>query len=189
MVTWGALGTPLARVLAALVAVAGALVVSACSTPSPQGTPTPSPTAVFASEEEALAAASDAYAKYNAAFDVALSQGGTALEDVEQYVTADYLEQLRVPGALTQNGWHTFGTSSFDSIQLLERPSDKDANVAVRLCRDVSQVRILNDSNEDVTPPDRDDRFPLVVYFEEGPGHPTELVVSGTEPWSGEDFC
>ena len=82
----------------ARVAVVALLIValSGCaSTPDPQLTPTPSATAaapVFASDEEALAAATEAYAAYLTMSDQIAGDGGASPHRISPFVSAGLLD-------------------------------------------------------------------------------------------------
>src|SRR5690606_26709947 len=87
-------------------------------TPPPTAPPTPTSTAIFASEEEALAAATDVYQQYTAALDAVFASGGAGDETLANFVTEDYLSELSKEGVLERNGWHTEGTTSFDTVSV-----------------------------------------------------------------------
>lgn len=161
-------------------------------TPPPTAPPTPTSTAIFASEEEALAAATDVYQQYTAAFDKesAGGGGGTAVESIRPLVTEEYLTELLEPGMLEMNGWRTEGATTFDSVSLVEVTGmDRSAEVRLRLCRDVSKVRVLDAAGRDVTPTTRASRFPVEVLFVSSAPASPELLIAETGSWSGENFC
>ncbi|MBG6240087.1 hypothetical protein IWX78_003078 [Mycetocola sp. CAN_C7] len=172
-----ALAVPLGCVLVALV-------LSGCATTTPP-TPTPTDTSIFASEEEALAAATDVYQQYNAAFDEALATGGGDMSALGELTTPEHLEELAEPGMIDENGWHTDGSSSFEIIEVASFESSADGiEISLNLCRDLSAVRILDSSDSDVTPDDWPQLVGLNVRFRESQDAGTPLVVSKVNSWS-----
>ncbi|AWB86853.1 hypothetical protein C3E77_09635 [Mycetocola zhujimingii] len=180
--------TLLRAVVAGLAIAGGAVSLFACAQPSAQ--PTPTPTAIFASEDEALAAATDTYAKYSAAYDLSNSLGGKDMSSVAPYVTDAHLMDLGVPGVLQENGWHTTGISTFTpaSIDRFKQEGER-AEVILNLCRDVSQVRIVAADGSDVTPVERSSVLPLSVTLTSANEDPRKLLVSKVESWTEDVAC
>ena len=180
----------LRRVVAgSLACLLGAVALAGCA-PADPPVATPTPTSIFASEEEALAAATDVYQQYTAAKDSESAKGDVSAESLRPIVTPAYFKELEVVGALEKNGWHTEGLTTFDSVAVQDL-SEKDgiATVSIALCRDVSGVTIRDAEGNDVTPADRPDRFPVVVEFVSSDVGSQELLVSESGTWSGDDFC
>lgn len=133
------------RVVAAVVVIATITVVSACA---PEEAPKPTPTAAFASDEEAFAAAEETYRAY-----VDALNDDTGSADPMTYLTSDALEGalegeqqrkalgLRLEGDIAVTG---FRGTSWDQ-EVLE-------SVA---CLDYSSTRVVSSSGADETPPDR----------------------------------
>jgi hypothetical protein len=175
--------------VAILACLLGCAALTGCS---PAATPAPSPTstAIFASEDEALAAATAVYQQYTAAFDVRSAKGGIPYDALSTYVTPEYLQKLNEPGLLEKNEWHTDGSTTFDTISVVETSeSDRSAVLRVRLCRDVSGIRILDSQGEDVTPTTRLKRFPVEVEMVSSAPSAKMLVISDSGSWTGKDFC
>ena len=74
-------------------ALASALVLTGCTAPPPHTVAVSSPTAtpVFASDEEALAAAVEAYEKYLAVSDQIAQEGGAGADSFADVVTDEWL--------------------------------------------------------------------------------------------------
>jgi len=170
------------------------LLLAGCVPPDPIITPEPGPgaTPVFASDEEALAAATDAYAKYLKVSDEITNDGGMGAERISSLVTPeqflrelDGFKKLQVEGLRTQGS----STSAVKGLQRYVDSSSGTAEVVIYVCVDVSAVRILNGSGQDVTRAGRPDTIPLEVEFEVTQKIPTEMTISRSEPWSGNDFC
>ncbi|WP_136709496.1 hypothetical protein [Agromyces sp. H66] len=178
------------------IAAAGmfALTLSGC-TGAPESTPTPSAPAsadpVFASDEEALAAAVAAYEEYRAASAAVSMDGGADADRVLPYVSERFAPQvLEEFSALQTAGLRLVGSISVDTTSLAGWSAlDGSAEVSIYLCRDVSGARAVNVNGDDVTPDDRDDRVPLQAHLISDTSDPRLLVVDGVEQWSGDDFC
>jgi hypothetical protein len=166
------------------------LALSGCVAEPPVVLPSeePSSSPVFASDEEALAAAEEAYGAYVAIYDRLLSEGGIDPEPLRLKVSdalfADIVDGMAI---YSDRGWRTDGTSTFDSLELQQHAQDGNtASVVVYLCADVSTVRILDSSGADVTP-ERQDRVPLEVEFSFIA--PTDSLLERSEVWTGADYC
>jgi hypothetical protein len=172
-----------------LACLLGAAALSGCAAAAPPA-PAPTSTAIFASEDEALAAATNVYQQYTAALDIVFAAGGRGDESLSNFVTPEYLVTLSEDGALEKNGWRTTGITSFDNVSVDELvDTGKTATVTLTLCRDVANVRIVDGEGIDVTPESRMERFPVLVTFETESGTADALKISESDSWSGENFC
>ncbi|MDQ0893417.1 hypothetical protein [Agromyces ramosus] len=188
---------PRARRAAAALAAAGvlALVLVGCGgTPAPTPSPEPSASAaepIFASDEEALAAAKAAYERYLATVDQLTQDGGQDPDRIRDAVADGYVEELLDSlKSLRESGNRTSGTTAYDSMEVLERHEDDGvARVTVYVCLDVTGVRVLDANGADATPEGRDERRALQAFFESAAVGSEELLPSGSESWSGDDFC
>lgn len=185
------MGFRMLRTAAALVAV---VLLAGCVPGDPVITPEPEPdaTPVFASDEEALAAATEAYAKYLEVSDQITADGGVNPERLEPYVTPDqFVEELNAFRDLIDSSLRTEGQSQFDVVEL-QQYSDVGggaASVTVYLCVDVTNVRVLSDSGTDITPSNRVDKFPLEVEVLVEAGGASAGRVARSAPWSGTNYC
>jgi len=179
------------RLPAALAITLIVLVLAGCRTPDPVVTPQPEPTStpLFASDEEALAAAEEAYAAYLAVSDQILAEGGANPERAYQYLT-EQMQAKEVEGIqlYIDSGWHSTGMTTFDSLSVQQFASEREtAELIVYLCVDVAALRIIDSAGSDVTPPSRPDRVPLEVAFvAEGSA---SMKIERSDLWSGDDFC
>lgn len=144
---------------------------------------------MFASEEEALAAAEALYGEYLAA-ENALATGGWANPEIlESFVRGEALEDERESAErFRQAGLIQVGNASFDSIELqqVEQVGRDEVTVTVYLCIDVSGVDVVDGSGVSVVPDDRPDRSPLEVEMD---NQDASLKVSRSEVWTGATFC
>lgn len=143
----------------ALITLATLATTGGCSAaPAPKPTPTP----LFATDEEAFAAAEEVYREYNEAVN-AERRGET---DVDP---RDYLVGLALEGdtdarnELRERGLTIDGdgiVAAFDEGEVVLSPSPRVVAIA---CLDVSGTRVLDQSGQDVTPAAREAHVPLQV--------------------------
>lgn len=169
-----------------------AVLLSGCLPQQPTPTPTPKPrsTPVFATDEEALAAATTAYAAYLAVSDQIAADGGKNPERLEPFVTPEQLPDVLTSfNGYIARGLHAEGQSTFDSTALVqyEGGTQSSASIDIYLCLDVSKVRVIDESGADVTPADRRNRLPLQIGFESTAT--TTLRLARSESWTGDNFC
>lgn len=149
--------------------------------------PTPTSTPIFASEEEALAAAEAAYAAYQAAVDFALQtldpSGLSAVATGEALSTA-----LASVESFQAAGKRQIGLISVDSV----RPTDlsalteggRDDVAQIYACLDLSQVTVVNSAGE--ISQSSVLRIPMIAGVRwDG----SALLVAEEEVWDGSDFC
>src|SRR6187551_1450505 len=122
------------RTPTALVILALAATLSGCATPTPTVIPDPESTVkpIFASDEEALAAAEDAYAEYAAESDRFLSTPGSAPDALFELISDD-LEATTISDLklYEDSGWHAEGATVFDSATLQQHYETGDGTAAV----------------------------------------------------------
>ncbi|PFG30388.1 hypothetical protein [Paramicrobacterium agarici] len=175
-----------ATLACATAVVAGA---TACTPAEPEKTPTPTKTAIFASEDEALQAAVDVYQQYSAAYDEALSSAEPDYSAVSKYATERFISELVAADEEVANGSMVEGTSSFDTVSLVDFDHRSDpVKVDIKLCRDVSKQAIVDANGKDITPDERLERFPFEVLLVWDDANST-LKVDDLGSWQGENFC
>ena len=179
---------------AAALAVVFALTLTGCVPQAHKAAPpapSPSATPVFASDEEALAAATKAYAAYLEVEDRVAEVGGDDLEELSNHVTAHQLSIEREAfKGFSSSGKVSRGASRFDTISLQKKSTATDGTttISLYLCLDVSDVRVLDTDGNDVTPAERPDRYPLEVDLQASNGSDSFLV-SRSDAWRGDNFC
>jgi hypothetical protein len=163
-----------------------ALLLAGCTDPSPMPTPpsTPSQTPVFASDEEALAAAEEAYGKYLATVALVLADGGKDPERLSPLVGADLYDR-DIPGyqQFAEEGWRGIGKITFTmSAQNLDLESGE---LNTYVCEDRSGFDVVNSAGASVVPDSRPDRTALEVglIWDEG------LKIATQEGWEGGGVC
>jgi hypothetical protein len=154
--------------------------------------PVPSTTPLFASDEEALAAAEEAYGAYLAVLDEIYADGGAHPERLSEVASADVVDrESQSFSELENSGNIGSGARTFDSVSL--QSSDLNAETGwfatVYLCQDYSQTDLLDTNGESIISDGRQTRYPLEVAFELRDRQSQKLVVSSVEDWTGTNFC
>lgn len=151
----------------------GVLLLASLSGCAPSGTPeSPEPTATFvapyATDEEALAAAEEAYAEYLRVSDEVVIDGGADEERLESVATGRFLEKsMEEMREFSANGYRASGTTSFSDIALQRYSSSVGPTdlISVYLCSDVSGTDVLNANGESLVADSREDLATLQVTF------------------------
>lgn len=182
--------SPSRLALAALLATA-VLLLSGCVPPEPEVVPPPEPTSspLFASDEEALAAATDAYEAYLKMSDLIAQEGGKEPERLAPYVTEEWLEQsVDFFNSFADSGRHQEGSSKVRDSTLQQHyvETSGDTAVVVYLCVDYASVKLLDQANQDTLPADSPSILPIeaTLFSKEG-----TLKLAGNEPWTSDSFC
>lgn len=181
------------RTLVGAVTVVGMLLLAGCGggTPIPTLPPTPSATPIFASEEEALAAAEEAYAAYLEMSNLISSEGGVDPERIAPFATGDlYQSALEGFRTLRDNQWRTVGNSILQATELQFADTigqSSEQLVAAYVCVDVSGVDVLDATDTSVVSPDRPGQQAFEVFFNLGPD--SLLVPDSREPWEPGAVC
>lgn len=180
------------HLLTAIAALSVVALLSGCTPAKPYdktATSTSSPTPVFASEEEALAAAEEVYRSYASVSDLIASQGGKDPARIEPFVTSGWLShEMEVFRQFEQSGKKQLGNSVVrrSSIQSLVSDGGFDY-ISAYVCVDLSGVSFVDAQGVDVTPLGKGDVIKLLVEFE-AVEH-DNVRISGSEPWTGELEC
>ena len=169
------------------------LALSGCAPTSP-ATPTkpkPSSTPLFASEDEALKAATDAYAAYERALDDALISG--EVSTLARVASGKALSSATKSVAEFQNaGKKQVGYSKISSVTAadlgpLVRNNGKGRGAQIYACLDVSAVDVLDASGYSVVSAGTVREFPTLVDLAMDKSR--NLVVTDESIWDGKNFC
>lgn len=169
--------------------MAGALVagLGSCMGAAPGPSSTPSPEPMFSSDEEAYAAALELYDEYSKISDEIGEAGGEGAERLLDVAETAYANQLlREVHAMREKGLHFSGSGTHrpDGLETIDAAR---SNLAIRMCLGVGDGRIIDADGNDVTPADRDPETPVLVSFVVL--EPQRVLISGSDLWSGDDFC
>jgi len=161
-----------------------ALVVSGCVPRTPRAVATPAP--VFASEEEALAAAEVAYGEYVALADQILMEGGHDEQRMASVITGQFLEtSLAEFNEARAKGLHSIGSTVFRNMQLQTFNPRGEPAVVVLVCEDVSGVDLVDKEGTSIVSDSRPDSTLLQVEFDGSLGL-DRLRVSSRSAWSND---
>ena len=182
------------RPTAVAVVLVAALAATGCAPePAAPHTPAPTSTPLFASDEEALTAAEEAYAAYQRVSDEILSEGGQDPERLLEVATeAQYEYEKSGFDEAKSQGLRSIGASRFDTMTIQDRKEefgDGTLVLSVRFCEDVGGVDIVNAAGVSVVDMGRPARFPRVAYFDASQPPKRRLLVSTVEEWEGTDYC
>ncbi|MBH0099470.1 hypothetical protein I6E68_10010 [Salinibacterium sp. NSLL150] len=152
-------------------------------------TPPPEQTASFvapyASDEEALAAAEEAYAEYSRVSDEILIEGGADPQRLGAVATGDFLnvsiEEMR---EFEAEGYRATGITTYSDL-VLQRYSPGAGPIDIiglYLCSDVSGTDVLDAAGKSIIEPTRDDVSTMQVTFTFIEAD-AQLVVSDQQLW------
>lgn len=179
---------PLVALVAVLIGIGTSGCFASTATPSPSvDAASPSPSPLFASDEEALTAATEAYAAY---LEASNSLGKNGWKNTDEIARLTTEEALSDDSATTQRyrdlAYVQIGDSTFDSISI---QSSDATSLTAYLCLDASQADLVDSSGTSVVNRDQPRRVPLQVEFASaGPGT-SDLLVGRSEAWTGDNFC
>lgn len=164
------------------------LLLTACGDPSdPPPAPEPTVTPAFASDEEALAAAVEAYSAYLAVSDAILADGGANPERIYQVATSSLgADEIEGFAEFQANGFRSVGRSTFDDMRLQSFSSEAIDAVRVYVCVDVSEVDVVDASGKSIVAPDRQTLIPFEMGFDRVAG---TLLLSSKEIWDRGSVC
>ena len=182
--------------MAAAACVGGLLLGAVGCTAAPMSAkPSPTPTVVpiFASDEEALAAATEAYANYVATADMIITEGGADPQRIEPYVSGEMAKsEIESFNSLAMDGLHGTGTSTFSNLSVQTMSLDSESGqgiVTAYVCSDVSGTDIVDAAGQSTLSAERESRTPFLLVFDLSTPDSDELVVSSAKVWAGEGVC
>ena len=179
------------RSAAVAVVLVAALAATGCAPdPAAPHTPAPTSTPLFASDEEALAAAEEAYAAYVSVTDKIFQDGGSDLSALSSVTTGKQLaEDSEGFEDIAAQGYRSIGSTRFADIQLQHYSATAaEGIVVVYLCEDISDVDVFDPQGVSVVQPDRPDLVKFEVTFDRKTTDAAGLVVANRVPW-GDGVC
>ncbi|MGN6272145.1 MAG: hypothetical protein ACTHMQ_03555 [Protaetiibacter sp.] len=172
-----------ARLPLPLLLIALALVGCTPTEPMPTPPPTPSEAPVFASDEEALAAAEEAYAAFLATLDQIFIDGGNGSERLLEVASEDVLEQETAGfEQLRAAGFH--GTGSTRAKLTLQSADLVLGEITAYTCDDISETDIVDTNGVSVVGERSTTTYEYEVVFGGSP-----LILQSRLPWDGADVC
>lgn len=173
-----------------LAAAALILSLAGCDAPAPPITlpPTPTTTPVFASDEEALAAAEEAYRAYLAVSDAILQAGGRDPQRIYDVATRSVGDDEQAGfSQFMRDGYRSVGSTTFEPAQLeLVRTSSEIDVVRIYVCTDSSGVDVVDEYGKSVVAPTRQTRVAFEIGFD---FVGSSLLMSSKSVWDGGAVC
>ncbi|MBA8846855.1 hypothetical protein [Microcella alkalica] len=170
------------RLPLALLIAASAFALAGCSPEAavPSAPPAAEAEPLFASDEEALAAAEAAYAEYLAVVNTVLQEGGTDPERIRPLVSNEvWTDDLQGAERWQQEGLISIGETRLEKSVLQQVISTESSTEVVTYnCLSNTGVDVLNEAGESVVSADRPTAYVI------------ESVVSFTAPedWTLEEY-
>lgn len=160
------------------------IALTGCLGPTPE--PTPRPTGVFSSEEEAFAAAEETYRAYiDAANAVDLAEPAT-FDPMFALTTGELSADARKTfSQMHADGWVVAGRTEIALSEPLDVTPDF-AVVELAICQDVSDVTVVDSAGNSVVAPDRPDIQSLRATLVADRTAPTGYLVQEVEGREGE---
>jgi hypothetical protein len=162
-------------------------VLSGCAPSGPAVPPEPTATFVapYATDEEALAAAEEAYAEYLRAINVTLRTAvvdNALLESVA--VGAELKDAIEVYSRLAAEGKHSTADITFEqaSLQRYSRDGSPKELVTIYACEDLSKAFLVDSSGNRVKEDDVPPRM-VQVSFDYSEAQ-EKLLLSDRQPWT-----
>lgn len=170
------------------------MLLSGCAKPDPVVTPAPASSSkpLFATDEDALAAATKAYAAYLKMSDQILHDGGSGGDAIESLLAGQALLDERASAkTFSEKGYRSSGETTFTNptLQQLSSSPDGIGVVTIYVCVDVSGVNVVDAAGQSVVSPTRPDKQAFEVTFDKPAGTSTHLLISSTDAWSGDGVC
>lgn len=181
------------RMFAAIAALGATLVVTGCVPSEPVITPaeTGATAPIFASDEEALAAAVAAFDGYNAANARIAADNWTEPNRVAEYTEDSWFEKLVVDFAkLREQEIRFLGSVTYSAPTLQQRWEEGGlAHVAAYFCGDASGHLVTKGSSEPYRPESVKDTFLVEVFFVSDRVASPRLIVKEVGEWLDPTGC
>jgi Na+-transporting methylmalonyl-CoA/oxaloacetate decarboxylase gamma subunit len=171
----------------------GTLALTGCTPePAPRASETTAPTdaPVFASDEEALAAATEAYAAYLRTSDEISAAGGVGAERMETLVSTDVLKsELEGFKGFADADARTVGATSFivHSMKSARYLRPEQTSISLYVCEDVTGLDVIDSMGISLVSASRQPVTPFEVLFQMDAG--LQLILEDRSVWRGESFC
>ena len=177
----------LATIAAVTLLAAGGCAGAPAPTPAPTSSAAANP--IFATDEEALAAAEAAYEKFLVASAVMTGSGGSDTSALEAVAAGEALAaQVESAEAYAKEHIHSTGRREFEThkLQSVEPIGKNEIAVTFYVCDDLRGLTVLREDGSSAVSPDRVVDVPYLVTVE---GGEQTLKVSGKDLWERENYC
>jgi hypothetical protein len=165
--------------------------LAGCAEPTRLPPPEPSAAApLFASDEEALAAATAAYEEYLAVSNAVLQDGGLDPARIEQFVSREVYESELVGfELLSSNGWFATGSNVLlrATLQQVVANADGTTDAIVYVCTSVEGNDVIDGDGRSQVDPNRPDflAHEVVIRFSDL----SEVVIEKKTQWDPALVC
>ena len=177
--------------MAAAACVGGLLLGAVGCTAAPKSappSPTPTVAPIFASDEEAHAAATQAYANYLDMSSLIAHDGGANPSRMTSVAVGEALEtEIQTLEGMSEAGTVGVGVLNFDTLTL-QSADLASGMLSAYVCLDVSESDVIDRSGVSVVAVDRVERLPLEIGFIFESAN-QRLLLERTRSWDGENFC
>jgi hypothetical protein len=181
--------TAIALACALACGLTGALGGCVADTPTAITTPTPTVAPLFATEEEALAAATEAYAAYQRAVDDSLTRA--VADELGSVATGDaLLAAMDSVKSFKADGKRLVGDTAISRVKFVAPPASMDSgeDFNIYACLDVSSTSVVDSSGAVIVDNALQSAFPtyVVLQYDSIVG---KFLVASEEVWDGVNFC
>jgi hypothetical protein len=147
---------------------------------------------VFASDEEALAAARAHYEQFVATVDTVLLENGVSPERIDEFASPELAEKEKQGiSEFAAKGYRMSGRALITNAVLQSRSESSDiANVVtLYVCMDVSDIDIVDSNGNSVVESTRPDQNAFEVTFDARSSGSMQLLVTSESVWNGGGVC
>jgi len=175
--------------------VLGCLSLTSCAPDEPVSDAKPTPTAspLFASEEDALAAARATYEGFLRTSETIVDEDGASSERIDRFATAEVAEsEKRGFANLAAANERIVGEIVLEKLLLQSyRPQAPGGLgvVSVYACVNVGDTDVVDENGNSVVAADRPDKTAFEVSFDSYAPSPTKLRLSSKGVWEGGGVC
>lgn len=180
----------LSLVALSLAVVAGALSACTESTRIPPAEPSAAVEPLFATDEEALEAATQAYEEFLRVSGEILQDGGADPERLRPLVSEEVFEsEAEGFATFSSNGYRAIGTSTLTNVVLQQHHAIAPgaAEIQIYTCVYVGDVDVVDQSGKSVVSDDRETSLAYEAILTSDPAG--RLIVTKESVWSGGDVC
>lgn len=182
------------RMLAVATTVSVGFLLTGCVSPEPVVTPVETTGAqpIFASDEEALAAAVEAYEGYSTMIAEISNNGGEEADQISEFVSKDLLElELAGFAEFRELGIRLIGSVRYFSPKLQQHWQDENdqAHVIAYFCADASSYSVVKGTGEPYRPDSVPHSYVVEVRFGSHAPKSSRLVVEEVGEWSDPTGC
>jgi hypothetical protein len=148
---------------------------------------------LFASDEEALAAARATYEAFLNATDTVMAEEGADPDRIDEFATPELASSEKASiFQFVERGDRLEGRAQVDSVSLQSYSGNDlggSEEMTVYVCVDISTVDVLDKQGNSTVASTRPDRVPFQVTFEPVTTESPKLLVSSKTVWTGDGVC